>query len=407
MKTSGRSTRMPRLPYILSLSLFAASPILAFPGPPPAAGRIEFDQGAFHALESSGLAVITVEREHGTVGAVTIDYATSDWSATAGADYTAVSGTLSWAAGEGADKTILVPLTVDGVAEGAEFVRLTLSNPTGGAELRPQHATSKLIITEEDDDDGDGDDDCDGDGDGDDDGDGNSHGRIRFVEANYQVVEDQLSAIITLERKGRNSGNVSVEYATADGSATAGSDYTAAAGTVHWAHADGGLRQFVVPILQDDLAEDGETVQLSLTNPTGGAVITVAGAELEIVDDDAAVTPCVPNGTRLCLMGGRFSAEVTYRTATAGAGAGHAQPLSGKSGVFWFFDPQNAEMLVKMVNGCSQPGLNAYWVFFAATTNVDYTLTVTDSLTGVTKQYRNAFGHAADPVQDVRTFACN
>ena len=55
-----------------------------------------------------------------------------------------------------------------------------------------------------------------------------------------------------------------------------------------------------------------------------------------------------------------------------------------------------------MVNGCGVPGLNAHWVFFAATTNVDFTLTVTDTQTGVSRQYRNPYGQAADPVQDVR-----
>ena len=64
-------------------------------------------------------------------------------------------------------------------------------------------------------------------------------------------------------------------------------------------------------------------------------------------------------------------------------------------------------MLIKVVDGCNVPGLNAYWVFFSATTNVDFTLTVTDTQTGVSKQYRNPLGLAAAPIQDVSTFrAC-
>jgi hypothetical protein len=385
-----------------AITLVATSPgAFAFPGPPPDAGRVEFDQGSFHALESSGLAVITVEREHGTLGAVTVDYATSDLSAIAGQDYTAVSGTLSWPDGDGADKTILVPLTIDAVAEGAEFVQLTLSNVTGGAELRPQHATSRLIITEEDDEDDDGDD-CDGD----DDGDGNSHGSVRFVEESYQVIEGTLNAIITVERRGGLSGNVSVDFAATAGSATAGADFAAVTGTLNWAHADGGLRTFAVPIVDDTEPEDGETVLLSLSNPIGGVAISDGESELEIVDNDAALESCEINDRRLCLLGSRFRAEITYRTATVGSGEGHAVRLSGQSGLFWFFDAENAEMLVKVINGCGVPGLNAYWVFFAATTNVDFTMTVTDTHTGVSRQYRNPYGNAADPIQDVRTFAC-
>jgi hypothetical protein len=385
-----------------SIPLAVSSPAaFAFPGPPPDAGRVEFDQGAFHALESSGLAVITVEREHGSLGAVTVDYATSDLTATAGADYTAVSGTLSWPDGDGADKTILVPLTIDAVAEEAEFVQLTLSNVTGGAELRPQHATSRLIITEEDDDDGDGDD-CDGDGGG-----GNSHGSVRFVEEDYQVIEGTLNAIITVERRGGLSGNVSVDFAATAGSATAGADFAAVTGTLNWAHADGGLRTFAVPIVDDTETEDGEIVLLSLSNPIGGVVITDGESELEIVDNDAVEDVCQINDSTLCLLGSRFRAEITYRTATVGSGQGHAVRLSGQSGLFWFFDSENAEMLVKVIDGCGVPGLDAYWVFFAATTNVDFTMTVTDTQTGVSRQYRNPFGNAAEPIQDVRTFACN
>jgi hypothetical protein len=62
------------------------------------------------------------------------------------------------------------------------------------------------------------------------------------------------------------------------------------------------------------------------------------------------------------------------------------------------------EMLVKVIDGCGVPGLDAYWVFFAATTNVDFSMTVTDTGTGVARQYRNPLGQAAAPIQDVTSF---
>ena len=60
-----------------------------------------------------------------------VDYQTSDGSATAGADYAARSGTFNWAAGDGADKTVTVPVTWDGRAEGTESINLALTNPAG------------------------------------------------------------------------------------------------------------------------------------------------------------------------------------------------------------------------------------------------------------------------------------
>ena len=60
-----------------------------------------------------------------------MDYATSDGTATAGADYTAASGTLSWPAGDLGERTISVPLTNDSQDEANETFRITMSNATG------------------------------------------------------------------------------------------------------------------------------------------------------------------------------------------------------------------------------------------------------------------------------------
>ena len=93
-----------------------------------------------------------------------------------------------------------------------------------------------------------------------------------------------------------------------------------------------------------------------------------------------------------------------WRTAQGGAGAGGVIPVEGgRSGLVWFFNPSNIEMLVKVIDACRDFG--RYWVFFSATTNVDFTLTVTDTETGVVKQYANPLGRATEPVQDTLTFS--
>lgn len=76
---------------------------------------------------------------------ITVQYATSDGTATAGSDYTAKSGTLSF----GANVTSLsfpVPITEDTIVEGSETVNLTLSNPTGGATLGGQRSAVLTIV---------------------------------------------------------------------------------------------------------------------------------------------------------------------------------------------------------------------------------------------------------------------
>lgn len=112
---------------------------------------------------------------------------------------------------------------------------------------------------------------------------------------------------------------------------------------------------------------------------------------------------CTPSDTDLCLDNGRFRVSVTWTNFQGVTGVGHAQALTDTSGTFWFFTPDNIEFLVKTVDGC---GFNErYWVFAAATTNVQYTMTVTDTAHDVTKVYNNPLGVAAPAITDSDAFA--
>ncbi len=118
---------------------------------------------------------------------------------------------------------------------------------------------------------------------------------------------------------------------------------------------------------------------------------------------DCAAT-CAEDSVTLCLNRGRFRVEVEWRDSRGGAGNGRVVPVSSAdSGLFWFFSPENWEILVKVLDGCDIN--NRFWVFFAATTNVEFTVTVTDSFTGVTREYSNPLGRAADAVTDTAAFA--
>ncbi|MEA2693852.1 MAG: hypothetical protein QOJ16_3239 [Acidobacteriota bacterium] len=105
----------------------------------------------------------------------------------------------------------------------------------------------------------------------------------------------------------------------------------------------------------------------------------------------APANPCAAGPTELCL-GGRFRVGVAWRTATA-AGLGTARTLTSDTGYFWFFNPANVELVVKILDGRTVN--NHFWVFYGALTNVEYTLTITDTLTGRTKTYFNPQGTMA------------
>lgn len=114
---------------------------------------------------------------------------------------------------------------------------------------------------------------------------------------------------------------------------------------------------------------------------------------------------CTPDGVTLCLSGGRFRARATWTRPEGSSGPGHAVPLTGDTGDFWFFNSANIEVIVKVLDGCVPNGHR--WVFASGLTNVLATITVTDVLTGVTKSYTNPQGIAFRPIQDTTAFICN
>jgi hypothetical protein len=124
---------------------------------------------------------------------------------------------------------------------------------------------------------------------------------------------------------------------------------------------------------------------------------------------------CVPAGTTLCLSDvegdNRFQAIATYKTSQSGGLAGSANVVDttdlgvSQGGILWFFSQANPEMLLKVINGCAVN--NFYWVFFAADTNVGFTVTVTDTAQGRTKTYTNPDLTAAVPIQDTAAFPCS
>src|SRR6185436_11314867 len=93
----------------------------------------------------------------------------------------------------------------------------------------------------------------------------------------------------------------SVQYAASNGTANAGQDYTAVSGTLNWADGETAVKTFNVPITPDEVFEGNETVNLALSNPTGGATLgTPNTAVLTIVDSKANQTitfNALPNKT--------------------------------------------------------------------------------------------------------------
>jgi len=107
-------------------------------------------------------------------------------------------------------------------------------------------------------------------------------------------------------------------------------------------------------------------------------------------DPRAATGTCTAGPGRLCLAGSRFALTAAWKDFQGHTGSGHAVSLTGDTGYFWFFAPDNVEVVAKVLDG---RGLNGkFWLFYGALSNVEYTLTVTDTQTGAIKTYRNPLG---------------
>ena len=112
---------------------------------------------------------------------------------------------------------------------------------------------------------------------------------------------------------------------------------------------------------------------------------------------------CLPGPTALCLNDGRFRVEVEWETAQGQSGPGRGEELTSDTGYFWFFDQDNVEIVLKVLNACGS-SFDSYWVFAAGLTDVAVDVTVTDTESGAVKLYRSPLRTPFQPIQDTAAF---
>ena len=275
-------------------------------------GTIQFSAATYTVGEGAGSAAIVLTRTGSTAGGATVHYATSDGTGVAGIDYTAASGTATFTAGA-TSLTFTVPILANATPRGVRTVNLTLSNPGPNPVPPPTtklgtRTSAVLRVVDND-------------------------VSLAFSAPTYSVKENAGLATIAVELAGVNATPVVVNWATANGSATAGSDYGTAGNTTPPSGAltfpPGGTattvrtKTFTVRILQDRVIEPTETVNLTLSTPTGGALLVPGRdtAVLSIKDDDiggvmqfSAATYTVGEGTAT----GNASIVISRTGSTAG-----------------------------------------------------------------------------------------
>ncbi|MGD9563412.1 MAG: Calx-beta domain-containing protein [Pyrinomonadaceae bacterium] len=225
---------------------------------------------------------LTVTLSSASTQPVTVNYSTADGSATSPSDYVAASGQVVFAPGE-TSRPISININGDGVVEPDETFTVNLSSPTN-AVIADGSATVTLV------------------------NDDSTptptptptpgSGSVQFSSTAYSVNESVLAATITVTRTGSGSGAVSVNYATSNGTAVAGEDYTGTFGTLTWANGDLAAKTFIVQVADDTVLESNETVNLALSSPSGTVIGAPGNAVLTIIDNDATPEISINNVTQ-------------------------------------------------------------------------------------------------------------
>jgi hypothetical protein len=202
-------------------------------------------------------------------GTVTVNYATANGTAVAPGDYTATSNTLTFTAGQ-TSKTIAIATIDDSTTESSEAMSVTLSGATGGAAIGTATGTGSI-----------------------DDNDTVSPANLAIGSAS---VTEGGTLSFTVTRSGNTGIAASASYATSSGTATSGSDFTAASGTVSFAASET-TKTISVATIDDSTVESAETMTVTLSSPSANTTIATATGTGTINDNDVGWNSSLTAGT--------------------------------------------------------------------------------------------------------------
>lgn len=330
-------------------------------------GKLRFAQASFSTSEGAGKATIAVSRIQGDDGPATVRWSASAGTATSGSDFIGASGTLSWADSDDANKSFQVTILDDSTDEPNETILSALTNATGAA-LDDARRTAVLTIVDDDD---------------------GGTGTVPAAPVNLKAESQSTTEILlTWTDTASNETAFRIERRTLAGVY----EEIGTVGANTSSFLAGGVTSGIFYVFR--VRAQNNVGNSAYSNEAGAA-------------PNAAPLPCIASATVLCVNSGRFQVEVRWRVPDGTSGPGQALPVASApdSGLFYFFSSANLEMLIKVLNACGFSAAPRYWVFFAATTNVELGVTVTDTQTGKVKSYFNPLNRPVPPVQDTDAFA--
>jgi len=195
--------------------------------------------------QNPGTVTLQVVRFNNTNGVTTVNYGTTNGTAVAGTNFVATSGTLTFNPGDSI-KSIIVTTLYDPLVTGDLYFTVGLSSPSSGAQLTSP-ATTTVV-------------------------DHDINTGLSFLTAADSVYKNAGNEVVYVVCSNTNVEPVSVNYATAGGTAVPGVDYTTTSGTLTFTNGQM-YEAFLVPILPNNQVESNKTFTVSLSNPTGSGVL--------------------------------------------------------------------------------------------------------------------------------------
>ncbi|HEX3912364.1 MAG TPA: Calx-beta domain-containing protein [Steroidobacteraceae bacterium] len=261
-------------------------------------GSVSLSSASDSVAQNVGSVTLTVNRSGGSHGAISVTYGEVNGSAVAGSDFTATSGKLNWADGEATPKSFAIPVSNAKPFSGSRSFRVDLSGITGGAAM--SNPTSAVVSIA---------------------GDAAAAvGSVQLSATGYTVAQSSGSVTVTANRTGGTNGAISVHYAATNGSADAGSDFTASSGTLQWANGDASSKTFSVPVSDTTPFSGTKNFTLTLSSPSGGATLSSPSTAMVTINGSnvGATTWVYYNGVFNWGGDWSFAASPNYKDTAGG-----------------------------------------------------------------------------------------
>jgi Calx-beta domain len=309
---------------LISLALFFFGATLSAGSAAYAAGTSASTvslRGSADAAPQNFIKSVGVVRTGSSSGAASVLCHTVDGTAKAGSDYTAVSLVLRWASGDMTEKYCPVALSDARPFSGQKTFLVELSAATGAA-LGISSSTFTIY--------------------------GNStSGQVALSAPTYTVTQNAGSVTVTVNRTGGSNGWAAVDYATANGTAIAGTDYTSERGMLAWASGDAAPKSFTIPISNAKPFSGKKTLAVAIASAIDARLGGTNTSAIVTINGDALTTTAAAGTATVSWTAPTLDTNGAPLTNLAGYNLHYGKTPTAMTNVIAVNDPASGSYVIR------------------------------------------------------------